>query len=320
MNGDSADTRYPHLDLDDLIAGPAGQPVRDRAREHLANCEHCQREANRWNLVADGVRGLVAGASEAPQPLWPQDASQHVGRPWRRAILVVASAAAALVLLVGIGVLTGTVHVQLSGRHGGMVLTSVGGCSQLEEADGTLNQVDGSSLVIQTASGHLVTVTTTASTFVSASGPLLGYITDGASVMVRGYSSNGTIDAAIVTVGQPFSAVNPGGFVPVQGTVSDVSTGGFSLLTSSGARVPVTTSPDTLVIVPDATPGQLPAGSPIFAVGNAEPDGALSATAVAAVTQLPHGRLNASVKVKDCSPSSIVEALGAISSAPASAR
>ena len=153
--------------------------------------------------------------------------------------------------------------MQLSGGHGGMVLTSVGGRRQrLEEGDGTLNQVDGSSLVIQTASGHLVTVTTTASTFVSASGPLLGYITDGASVMVRGYSSNGTIDAAIVTVGRPFSAVNPGGFVPVQGTVSDVSTAGFSLLTSSGARVPVTTSPATLVIVPDATPGQLPAGSP----------------------------------------------------------
>ncbi len=171
MNADSADTHNPHLDLDDLIAGAAGQPVRDRAREHLANCEHCQREASRWNLVADGVRGLAAGASEAPQPLWSQRTPQHVGRPWKRAIWVVASAAAALVLLVGGGILTGTVHVQLSGRHGGMVLTSVGGCSQLEQADGTLKQVDGSSLVIQTASGQMVTVTTTASTFVSASGP-----------------------------------------------------------------------------------------------------------------------------------------------------
>jgi hypothetical protein len=232
---------------------------------------------------------------------------------------VVVGAAAALVLLVGVGVLTGTVHVQLSGHHGGAVLTSVSGCSQVEQADGTLEQVDGSRLVIQTASGQLVTVTTTASTFVSMSGPLLGDITDGASVMVRGYSSNGTIDAAIVTVGQPFSAVNPSGFVPVQGTVSDVSTAGFSLLTSIGARVPVTTSPATLVIIPDATPGELPAGSTIFAVGNAEPDGTLSARAVAAVMQLPHGKLNASVKVKGCSPSSIVEALGAISSARASA-
>ena len=58
MNTDSADTRFPHLDLEDLIAGAAGQPVGDRAREHLAGCEHCQLEASRWNLVAGGVRGL----------------------------------------------------------------------------------------------------------------------------------------------------------------------------------------------------------------------------------------------------------------------
>ena len=170
MNADSADTHNPHLDLDDLIAGAAGQPVRDRAREHLANCEHCQREASRWNLVADGSRPGSRRLGDAPTP-WPQRTPQHVGRPWKRAIWAVASAAAALVLLVGGGILTGTVHVQLSGRHGGMVLTSVGGCSQLRQADGTLKQVDGSSLVIQTASGQMVTVTTTASTFVSVSGP-----------------------------------------------------------------------------------------------------------------------------------------------------
>ena len=64
MNADPTDTRYPHLDLGDLIAGAAGQPVGDRAREHLASCEHCQLEANRWNLVADGVRGLAAAAPE----------------------------------------------------------------------------------------------------------------------------------------------------------------------------------------------------------------------------------------------------------------
>ena len=124
-------------------------------------------------------------------------------------MLVAGSAAAALVLLVGIGVLTGVVHVQLSGTGTETVLTAVTGCTQLEQADGTLEQVNGSSLVIKTASGQPVTVTTTATTFVSVSGALLGDITDGASVMVRGYSSDGTIKAAIVTVGQPFSAVNP---------------------------------------------------------------------------------------------------------------
>jgi Domain of unknown function (DUF5666) len=233
-------------------------------------------------------------------------------------MLVAGSAAAALVLLVGVGAVTGLVHVRLSGPGTKTALTAVTGCTQLEQADGTLEQVSGSSLVIRTASGQPVTVTTTATTFVSMSGPLLSDITDGASVMVRGHSSDGTIAAAIVTVGQPFSAVNPPGFVPVQGTVSDASTAGFTLVTSGGTRVPVTTSGGTLVVVPHASPAQLQAGASIFAVGVAGPDGTLSAEGVAAVSQLRSGP-HLSVSVKDCSPSSIIEALGAISAAPASA-
>ena len=72
MNADPADTRYPHLDLGDLIAGAAGQPIGDRAREHLAGCEHCRLEATRWNLVADGVRGLAAAAPGTAQPARPR--------------------------------------------------------------------------------------------------------------------------------------------------------------------------------------------------------------------------------------------------------
>jgi hypothetical protein len=315
----NADIRSPHLDLGDLIAEAAGQPIGDRAREHLAGCEHCQLEANRWNLVADGVRGLAAAVPEAAQPARPRRTRPRVlAGPWRRAMLVAGSAAAALVLLVGVGEVTGYVHVRLSGPGTGTVLTAVTGCSQLQQADGTLEQVNGSSLVIQTASGQKVTVTTTPSTFVAMSGPLLSDITDGASVMVRGHSSGGTIAAAIVTVGQPFSAVNPPGFVPVQGTVSDARTGGFTLVTSTGTRVPVTTSSGTLVVVPHASPGQLQPGTSIFAVGHAGPDGTLSARGVAAITQLPSGP-HTGVSVKDCSPSSITEALGAFSAAPASA-
>jgi hypothetical protein len=320
MNADPTDTRYPHLDLGDLIAGAAGQPVGDRAREHLVGCEHCQREANRWNLVAGGIRSLAAAAPETAQPARPRRTRGRVlSGPWRRAVLVTGSVAAALVLLVGVGEVAGFVHVRLSGPGTGTVLTSVTGCSQIEQADGTLEQVNGSSLVIQTASGQPVTVTTTATTFVSLSGTLLSDITDGASVMVRGSISGGTIEAAIVTVGQPFSAVNPPGFAPVQGTVADASTAGFTLVTSSGTRIPVTTSGDTLVIIPHASPGQLPAGAAIFAVGQAGPDGTLSATAVAAVSHPPSGtHLRESVKVKDCSPSSIDEALGTIGAAPVS--
>ena len=321
MNADPADTRYPHLDLGDLIAWAAGQPVGDRAREHLGACEHCQLEANRWNLVADGVRGLAAAAPGTAQPARPRRTGQRVlAGPWRRAMLVAGSAAAALVLLVGVGVVTGYVHVHLSGSGTEPVLTAVTGCSQLEQADGTLEQVHGSSLVIRTASGQPVIVTTAATTFVSMSGPLLSDITGGASVMVRGHSSDGTIAAAIVTVGQPFSAVNPPGFVPVLGTVADASAAGFTLVTSGGTRVPVTTSGGTLVVVPHASPGQLRAGASIFAVGLAGPDGTLSARGVAVITQRPAGgHLSVSVRVRDCSPSSITEALGAISAAPASA-
>ena len=116
MNTDPADTRSPHLDLEDLIAGAAGQPAGDRAREHLAGCEHCWREATRWNLVADGVRGLAAAAPRTAQPARPRRTGRRVlPDPWRRVLLVVGSAAAALVLLVGIGVATGLVHVHLSG-------------------------------------------------------------------------------------------------------------------------------------------------------------------------------------------------------------
>ena len=321
MNADPTDTRHPHLDLGDLIAAAAGQPAGDQAREHLASCEHCQREVNRWNLVADGVRGLAAAAPETAQPARPRRTGRRVlPGPWRRAVVVAGSAAAALVLLVGLGEVTGYVHVHLSGPGTETALAAVTGCSQLQQADGTLEQVNGSSLVIKTASGQPVTLTTTASTFVSMSGPLLGDITDGASVMVRGSWSGGTIRAAFVTVGQPFSAVSLPGFVPVQGTVSDASTAGFTLVTSSGTRIPVTTSGDTLVVIPRASPGQLQVGAAIFALGHAGPDGTLSATAVAAVSQLPSGaHTSVSVKVKDCSTSSVVEALGRISTVRASA-
>ena len=218
----------------------------------------------------------------------------------------------------GVGEVAGVVHVHLSGPGTGTALTAVTGCTQLDQADGTLAHVNGSSLVIKTASGQPVTVTTTATTFVSMSGPLLGDIMDGASVEVRGDSSGGRIAAAIVTVGQPFSAVNPAGFVPVQGRVSDATTAGFTLVTSGGTRVRVTTSGDTLVVVPHASLGQLQAGAAIFAIGHAGPDGTLSARGVAAITQLPAGG-HIGVSVKDCSPSSVDEALGAISAGPVSA-
>jgi hypothetical protein len=323
MNTDPAGTRSPHLDLGDLIAEANGQPVDAQAREHLAGCEHCQLEANRWNLVAAGVRNLAAAApGTAPgtaQPARPKHTRQRVlAGPWRRPVLVGGSAAAALVVLVGVAAATGLVSVSLSSHGTEPTLTAVTGCTQLEQADGTLEQVNGSSLVIKTASGQPVTVTTTASTFVTMSGPLLSDITDGAAVMVHGDQSGGTFQAVVVTVGQPFSAVNPAGLAAVQGTVADAGSAGFTLVTSSGTRVPVTISGRTLVVVPHASPGQLQVGAAIFALGQAGRDGTLSARAVAGVMQLSSGP-HVGVSMNGCSPSSILAALGAISVAPISA-
>ncbi len=314
MNPGPADIRYPHLDLGDLIAEATGEAVEeDRAREHLAGCQHCQREASRWNLVAEGIRGLAANAPEVTEPVWQRRAPKRAHSSWRRALLAVTSAAAALALLLGVGAAIGVVHVQISGPRTGAALTTVTGCSQDQEAVGTLERVNGTSLVLQTASGRSVTVSTMASSFVSMSGPFLSDITDGAQVEVRGENSNGTLQAAIVTVGQPFSAVNPTGFVPHQGTATDATADGFTLVMSSGARIWVVTSNETLVVVPHASLSQLQTGTPVLAVGNAEAGGTLSAMALAAVSQLQSGpRTHVGVKVKDCSSSSIIEALGAV--------
>lgn len=225
---------------------------------------------------------------------------------------LVAAAAAAPVLLVGLGVLTGTVHVRLSSRSSSTVLTAVSGCSQLEQAQGPLVKRVGNLLVIRTANARELTLTTTERTFVSASGALLDDITDGASVMVRGYRSVGTMRAAIVTVGQPFSAVGPTGFVALQGTVSDRSPIGFDLETSTGDHVKVTTSPHTLVIVPRAKLSQLETGTPIFALVTMGPDGTTWARAIAAVSQFSSGK-HISISVKNCSPNAIVEAAGRVS-------
>ena len=111
----------------------------------------------------------------------------------------------------------------------------------------------------------------------------------------------------------------PPGWVAVQGTVSDASTAGFTVVTSGGTRVPVTTSGGTFVVVPHASLGQLQAGVTTVALGHAGPDGTLSAIGV---LQQPPGsqcRVHFNVAVRGCSPASIAEALDAITrrSAPA---
>jgi hypothetical protein len=315
MNAGPADTRSPHLDLDDLIAEATSRPADDRTREHLASCEHCRAEADRWNLVADGVRGLTAATPDAAQPAWPRRTRSHVlAGPWRRRTML-ASAAAALVVLGGAGYWASSAFT----RHAttGTVLTAVTGCAGTELANGTLEQVNGTSLVIGTASGQRVTVTTSASAVVSVAGALLSDVTDGAPVIVLGPSSGGTIAATSVTVGPPpgngkghLTVTPPPGWSVAQGTVSDASTSGFTVVTSGGARVPVTTSASTFVVVPHASLGQLRAGVTTVAVGHPGPDGTLTA---AGVLQQPPGPLQVHLNMAtgNCPPAAVDAALAA---------
>jgi hypothetical protein len=346
-------TDFPHLDLADLIGEATGQEADGRVLEHLASCGDCRAEANRWNLVADGVRGLAAATPEVAPPARPRHSRRHVLADPRRRNVLAAGAAAALVVLGGGGygaaaALTGHAPSSAGAAARAAVLTAVGGCAGLKQASGTLEQVRGDSLVIETPGGRPVTVATTASTMLSVmSGAPLSDITDGAPVTVMGSSSDGAIAATNVTVGQTkpepggptksdsgsvvktksdsgrvvkpepksgkgiVGTTQPGPNGIVQGTVADADAVGFTVVTSSGTRVPVTTSGDTLVSVLRASLGQLRAGATTVAVGYVEPDGRLSATVV---MQPPSkkpgsGKLHPTIAVNGCSPASIDNAL-----------
>jgi hypothetical protein len=234
---------------------------------------------------------------------------------------VAGSAAAALVLLGGAGygvsaALAG--HAPAGTGTRTAAFTAVSGCAALEQVNGTLEQVNGTSLVIATAGGQPVTVTTTSSTMMSVAGAALSDITDGMVVSVTGPSSDGTIAAGKISVGLPPPSRKPlppgssqqttnlpPGYVNVQGTVSNVSTAGFTVVTSDGTRVPVTTSSGTLVNIRQASLGQLLTGASTTAVGYAGPDGTLSAVAV---LQSPPGA-SARLQVSGCSPAAVDNAI-----------
>jgi hypothetical protein len=325
----NADTSTPHVDLADLIAEANGQATGDRVRTHLAGCEECQLEANRWSLVAGGVRGLMAATPEVAQPVQPVQPVQpiplaHPVQPRhpvrrmlatpRRRLVLAASAAAALVLVgfAGYG-LANVVSVNPPGQGGSgstATLTAVTGCTRLEQATGTLERVDGDSVAIRTAGGKLATVATTATTRLNASGPLLAAITDGATVTVAGKASGGSLAASFVAVGGKPTIEVPG-YTVARGTVSDARTGGFTVVTSTGTRTPVTTSGRTVVTISSASLSQLRTGARTTAVGYAAPDGTLSAIAVFQPADWLPGA-HAEVTVKDCSQDSIDHAIMAL--------
>ena len=310
MNTSDADTRSPHLALEDLIAEVNGQLADDQARAHLAHCQECQAEKDRWAKVAGGVRGIAAPA--AGQPGQPATRRRRVLAGSRPRVILAACAAAALVL----GAAGYAASSALTRHKPGAVLTAVSGCATLREAAGSLVSVDGSSLVIKTASGRPVTVTTTPSTFVGASyigltGPQLKEITQGAPVVVAGSGSAGTIEAAVVITGPGASTGGAPTRFPdvVRGTVSGVTSSGFSVVTATGEQVQVSTSSATLLSIRNPSLNRLPIGAATFALGHAAADDTLAAQAVA-TTPPPSAGISVSISVHGCSRSDIAEALG----------
>jgi Domain of unknown function (DUF5666) len=317
-------TGSPHLDLAELLAEVNGEAVGERVGEHLAACPECRAEAEHWEAVAGGVRHLVAattappwlpsgalaGAGEAPA-LPPRHRRLRTlagagGKPRR----VLAAAAAAAVLVAG-GVSYGLTRGLGGNGNGGAVtaagLTAVNGCSGLDATSGTLEQVNGTSLVVKTPGGQRVRVSAPASTAVSreVTGSVSD-ITDGARVILHGTYAKGTIAARSVSIGVAPKLPTPGGGQPrpahrrfpapvwgqsaiAIGTVQNASDGSFTVTMPGGTRVPVATSGSTTVFtLASASVSQLQTGEYIVAVGSAGPSGTLAATTVEEGTSLPH--------------------------------
>ena len=291
-------------DLRQALGRRAAQ-VPGEAIQRLERRDYRPRSRPRRAMAAAGpAAAAAAGAAAGP----------------RRRTMLAGGAAAAVILLGGAGyALTAAFAWHAAGPAGSTktaALTAVRGCARLAQVTGTLEQVNGTALVIQAPSGQPVTVTTTASTRVSLSAAPLSDITDGAYVRVDGVTSDGTIAAGKVAVGELPSGkpqppggkrtvqTLPGGTI-VQGTVADATSAGFTVDTSAGTQVPVTTSSSTLVVVNSASPGELQAGADTIVVGYAEPGGTLSAMAMAQFPPAAQGPL----MVSGCSPSSIDTAI-----------
>jgi hypothetical protein len=307
-----------HLSPEELIAAGRGEPVAPAAAGHLATCGDCAGEVRTWNAIAGGIRVLVPqsmppshiigrvlvaiddepsrpGPVPPERALPPADAARHGLRGHRYAWL---AAAAAVALLAGSGYGVSRILGSADGSHpssqADAALTATG-CVSLEATGGTLASVNGSTLIIRTADGSLVTVTTSGNTkVVREVAGTLGDITDGTPVTVFGTNSGGTIDARSVALRNgaasslgklPASPTGHGGLSLqlglASGTVSDATGSGFTVDEPGGSRVQVTTSSATTVLTLVTTSiGALETGKLTSAVGAPGPDGTLAATMV----------------------------------------
>jgi hypothetical protein len=310
-----------HLDIGELLAVAAARLPDKDARAHLDACATCRRDAEGWTAVALGVRHLAAAmtpASTAPFDQIRLDSvdrdSPSVLRPgvqpgaWRlrRRRALVATAAAVLVVSGG----SYGLSVALGGGGGGggaggggrltpgarsttlaAGLTAVNGCATLAGTSGTLEQVNGSDLVIMTSDGQSVPISTSPSTNVgSEASGTLDDISDGAQVVVSGTGSDGTVAATTIGIGaigtvkmMPPSSLPSGDLKAslAAGTVADAGTGGFTVVEPNGTLVEVTTGSSTAVVtLSDVNVDQLQVGEFTVALGTPTQGGTLAASRI----------------------------------------
>ncbi len=311
-------TTEPHLDLEELLSGVAGEPLSEQARGHLESCPHCRSEIKRWGTTSDATRLLVA-ATELPPWQLPAETSAH--EPGRRALLTAAAAAAVLAAAGGT-----TWGLTSDGAAPAAALTAVTGCPGLIATSGTLERIDGAQLAVRTRDGQMVTVTTNSGTTVSTEVTgSLSDITDGTGVLVHGTPQGSTLAAQNVLanaaqllphrgppsgkIPEPLKA-GPGPGIAV-GTVSDVHAGGFTVTRLAGGQVHVTTSAATVVeTLTRSNVGQLRTGVHVIAVGQSGPHGTLAASTVDQGATLPQVETPPSRSAAGtCDPSGVASAM-----------
>ncbi|ROT33523.1 hypothetical protein EF879_00715 [Micromonospora sp. HM5-17] len=171
-------------------------------------------------------------------------------------------------------------------------------CADLKVAAGTVEAINGSSLVLRTESGKTITITTDGSTKVThqVTGSV-GDITSGTAVMVRGQGDESGKEVTAEQIAVLPKAVRmpnlplEGGFLDmtrlmasrgvVMGTASAMGGDGFTVKGANGTEVKVVASSATPVVKQESTTlSELELGKYTVAVGVLTDDGTLSATIV----------------------------------------
>jgi hypothetical protein len=312
-----------HLTIEELTAYVNGAAVDAESQAHVAGCGSCQTETARWGKVAGGVRLLTA----SPDPLPPlADVTATSSPLWTSRRAVLAAAAAVAILLVTVYGLTSVPRDTNAPVAAGdsnptavaAALTSTD-CSEVKVAAGTLESVNGSSLVLRTASGTAVTVSTSDSTTITRQ--VKGGLSDvanGKTVVIQGDGTQAgdTITATSVAI-MPSSVDLPDGPEGLDlgkmlaqrghasGTMADAGSDGFTVVRGDGSRVRIATSPSTKVIKQvTATVGELEKGEFTTAVGSPDDKGTLRATTV------QQGKIvRASVRLPEALPSRLPRGL-----------